>query len=338
MSKEPPIQQYATPWGQDEVDQLSDVLEGNTLVEGVKVKEFEKKFAEYVGAKYCVLMPNATLALYASLILIKSKLKSPNIRIPNFGYIEVFDACIMAGLTPVLADVKDTGVLELRDQEAGVAIHFNGRKAKPTLLEVCFDSINYHTKGLISVYDFNYYRLLTLGGKGGAICTDDEDEYNVLLRLKDHGKMETGSQDYDLWGVDLQVTELQAAFGLAQLEILPRKIETIAMFYKKIKDEFNGTQKIILLSETPTMYVDIYTKEPLKLGQFLTENGIIANRLPKPLHMQPICKMSPRVDTNFTFSNILYNAGLFLPSSPIMDETQINKIISVLKDFVKIEN
>ena len=337
VEKEVPIQQYTTPWGQDEVDQLSDVLEGNTLVEGSKTREFEKKFAEYVGAKYCVLMPNATLALYASLIIIKPKLKSPNIRIPNFGNVEIFDACIMAGLTPVLADVTETGVLELRDQEAGIANHFNGRQAKPTLIEACFDAINHHTKDLISVYDFNYHRLVTLGGKGGAVCTDSIDEYNVLLKIKDHGRSDTNSQDFNLWGIDLQVTEIQAAFGLAQLEALPKKLETITDMYEKIKSAFVNSKTIVFLRESPSMYIDIYTKEPLKLGQFLTENGIIANRLPKPLHLQDICKLSPRIDTKFVFSNTLYNAGLFLPSSPIMEDAQVDKIITVLKKFVKIE-
>jgi len=332
--KEVPIQQYTTPWGQDEIDQLSDVLEGNTLVEGPKTREFEKKFAEYVGAKYCVLMPNATLALYAALVIIKPQLKSPNIRIPNFGYIEIFDACIMAGCIPVLADVTETGVLQLRDQEAGIASHFNGRQAKPTLLEVCFDTPQYHTTGLLSVYDFNYQRLLTLGGKGGAVCTDNAEEYDILLRLKDHGRLENNSQDYELWGTDLQVTELQAAFGLAQLEALPKKIETISKFYTKIKNEFVDSKTIVFLNEMPSMYMDIYTKEPLKLGQFLTENGIIANRMPKPLHLQGICKTTPRIDSIFTFSNTLYNAGLFLPSSPIMEEVQVDKIIDILKKFI----
>jgi dTDP-4-amino-4,6-dideoxygalactose transaminase len=282
-------------------------------------------------------MPNPTLALYATITLSKRNFRTQSLRIPDFGYMEIFNACIMASMSPVLCDVTETGVLELRDQEAGIAVHYNGRKAKPTVLEVCFDAIDVHTKGLISVYDFNYQRHLSLGGKGGAVCTDNPDEYNALLRLKDQGRLEENSQDYDYWGVDLQVTELQAAYGLAQLKDLKRKIDTVRGFYSKIRNAFMDTDKLVFLSETPTMYIDVYTREPLKLGQFLAEHGVMANRLPKPLHTHKIVANAQRVDTKFVFSDTLYNAGVFLPSSPIMEEKQVDRIIEVLRKFVELE-
>jgi len=329
------IVQYGNIWGDEEAGSIADVLESDVLVEGEKVKEFEKKFAEFVGAKYCVLLPNPTLAVYSALVVLKGKILTQYIRIPDFGYIELFNASIMAGYIPVLCDVNETGVLELRDNESGVACHFNGRIAKPTLLEICFDTPSLHTKGLMSVYDFNSERLVSLGGKGAAICTDDETDYTNLLRFKNKGRLEADSIIYDHWGSDLQVVELQAAFGVVQLADLKNKLNKISGFYTKIKNAFTDTDKIVFLSETPSMWIDIYTKEPLKLGKFLSDNGILSNMLPKPLHTQPICVTAQRLDKDFQFSNTLYGAGLFLPSSPIMEESQVDKIIDVLKKYIE---
>lgn len=333
MDNDEPIIQYGSVWGNDEAIKIADVLEGENLIEGPRVSEFEEKFAKFVGAKYCVLMPNPTLALYAALTVARGKIMSQYLRIPNFGYIEIFNATIMAGYNPILCDVDETGVLKLRDNEAGVAVHYNGRKAKPTILEVCFDVPDFHTKGLMSVYDFNYERHITLGGKGGAVCTDDGDEYNNLIRFKDQGRLEENSPNFDRWGIDLQVTELQAAFGLAQLDTLEKKLDTIRANYKKIKEELKDNVNFVFLDGTPSMITDIYTKDPIKLGKFLYDNDIISNRLPKPLHMQTICNNAQRMDKNFNLSNTLYNAGLLLPSSPIMEDKQVDKIISALQKY-----
>lgn len=327
-----PIEQYANIWGQDEANQIVDVLEGSSLVEGEKVKDFEKRFAKFVNAKYCVLMPNPTVALYTSLLMISPRLSNKTIRIPDFGYQEVFNACIMANLTPVLCDVNDRGTLELRDNESGIGVHYNGRESKANLIEVCFDAINKHTKGMMSIYDFNFQRHLSLGGKGGAICTDSKDEYEFLLRFKDQGRLQDDSDDFRYWGIDLQVTELQAAYGLAQLPLLDKKISSVKGFYEKIKGE-TESEKLLFLSETPTMYMDVYTKDPIKLGKHLVDNGVSAFRTPKPLHLQPICKYAQRMDNQFTMSNTLYQAGIFLPSSPIMSEEQIAKMVKVLKEY-----
>lgn len=330
------IYQYFTPYGQDELNQVADVFTNdNMLVNDDKTAEFEEKFAKFVGAKHCVLVPSATLALYSALIISRAKLPV-DLRIPDFGNMETFNACIMSNHKPILCDVNDNGTMELRDLEAGIAEHFNGRNARPTVLEVCFEAINKHTKNLLSVYDFGAEKHLTLGGVGGAICTDDVDEYQLLNRFKNNGQL-SGETDYSYWGIDLRISELQSAFGLGQFGMLQKKLDTMKGFYEKIKNALKDNENFVFLQDTPSSRIDVYTKNPTQLAKHLHDNRIYAYRLPKPIHLNPHTANLPRIDREFTSANMLYNAGIYLPSNPIMEEKQIDRMISVLQDFKPVQ-
>ena len=253
-------------------------------------------------------------------------------RIPDFGSNEVFNAVIMSNFRPLLCDINQKGTLDLRDQESGIAEHFNGRTAKPTIIEVCFDAINKHTKNLLSVYDFGEERHLTLGGIGGAVCTDNEQQYELLKRIRNNGKL-NNDENFEYWGTNIGVSELQAAFGLGQLQDLQKKIDTVTGFYKKIADGAKDNENLVFLKEPAMSRIDVYTKDIEDLALYLEKEKIYCSRLPKPLHMEPIGKNVFRMDKEFLNSNMFYESGIYLPSNPIMEEEQVNKIISALQNY-----
>ena len=73
---------YAPSWGEEEKKAVADVMAGDYLNEGQKVREFEKRFAEYVGAHYCILVPNGALAL--SLAIQTGNMAIDRIAIPDY--------------------------------------------------------------------------------------------------------------------------------------------------------------------------------------------------------------------------------------------------------------
>ena len=58
---------------QDEIDAVIKTLQSDFLTQGPKVREFEEKFAEYVGAKYAVGVSNATAGLHISVLALGLK-------------------------------------------------------------------------------------------------------------------------------------------------------------------------------------------------------------------------------------------------------------------------
>ncbi len=61
---------YGQQWVDDkDIEEVAKVLKSNYLTTGPKIEEFEKKFAEYVGAKYAVAISNGTAALHAACLL-----------------------------------------------------------------------------------------------------------------------------------------------------------------------------------------------------------------------------------------------------------------------------
>ena len=94
------------PWvGQEEYAALSSCFEINWITEGPKSEEFRKKLLEITGAKYGVLAPNGTLALYLAL---RSAGIGPGdeVIVPDFTFMGSASSVEMAGARPIFVDVN----------------------------------------------------------------------------------------------------------------------------------------------------------------------------------------------------------------------------------------
>ena len=110
------------------------------------------------------------------------------------------------------------------------------------LIEDCAQAISHHTKNCISCYSFASTKHITTRGQGGAVCCDSKKEFDLLSRLKDLGRsvrqnLKPMSDHFQYWGFNSKFTEIQAAFGLAQLKKLPNRLRRLHKIYTIIKDE-----------------------------------------------------------------------------------------------------
>lgn len=222
-------------YGIEERIAVLQVLDDGYLNEGPYVREFEKKFAEYVGAKHCILVPNGMLALWLALTTVKDE----EITIPDYYSIFAANAILFAGKKPILKD--ETEGLKL-------PVHVNGRisNVSNAIIEDCCQAPFHHTKGLLSCYSFHSTKLLTCGGIGGAVCTDSDEQYLAMSAIKDHGRPEraqgkTVSSYHAIWGVNLKMPDICAAFGIKQLEKLPLRLQKVRDDYKKYREELGDS-------------------------------------------------------------------------------------------------
>lgn len=264
------------------------VLDGDYLNEGAFVRQFEEMFADYVHAKYCILVPNGALALWLALKAVRKR----KIVLPDYYSIFAANAIRFADKVPILSDDIDG---------CDLPVHVNGRLADTdsALIEDCCQAPNYHTKGLISCYSFHSTKLMTCGGIGGAVCLDDELTYEYLSAIKDHGRPERSQNKpvpttHSFWGTNLKMSDINAAFGIEQLKKLPARLEKVRQEYRRYQEELGDSVEWL---GTPSWRVDCLTDREMGTP-FYT-----------PTHRQPQFELP---DERFPNTMKLFRRGRYL--------------------------
>ena len=329
------IPQFVPYWGRDEIDAVSGILENSDyLNEHKTVRSFESSFAEYVGAKYCVAVPSGTTALYCAIHALNLQ-EEESVRIPTHDGIFAFNALLAAGGSPAVRDVNSCGLLDAgspawrEDDHSAIMVHANGRISDAVpLLEDCSQATFHHTKDRVSTYSFASTKHITTGGQGGAVCCDDADTFEELTRIKDHGRndrqlLKQMSDSYDTWGMNFKMTEIQAAFGLAQLRGIDRRMrrfrEICSIYYDLLGDA------VSLDGDEPGWYVDVFTPRAEDIRQRLREKRIYCRPYPKPLHMQNVASGHLRA-ADFPVAKRRYKSGLYLPSTTNLSDEEIKRV------------
>lgn len=232
-------------------EQVLKVLRGGVWSRAEVVNEFEKQWAELMGAKRCLAVVNGTNALVASLVQLNIG-GGDEVIVTPYTWISSIQAVLLAGAMPVFADIDpDTYQIDpARIEEkigprtrAIMPVHILGLPAdmdrimaiatKHNLLvieDACqawLAEINHRKVGTIGhagCFSFQTSKHMPLG-EGGAIISDDEEFMDRCYSYHNvgfpHGVMigAVGSGSVML-GTKLRITEYQAAIGLAQMQRL----------------------------------------------------------------------------------------------------------------------
>ena len=128
------IPQFIPYWDEFEKKAVQKVLERDYLNEHKVVRQFEKNFSEFVGAKYCITCTSGTTALYLALKSVYGDKVPKKINIPDYAGIFVGNACIQAGIPPTLNDVSENGSI-VSNNKPRFVVHSNGRLGSTQILE-----------------------------------------------------------------------------------------------------------------------------------------------------------------------------------------------------------
>ncbi len=208
-----------------EKNAIMEVLETGRLSEGKKVLEFEKKFADYIGTRYCVLLSSGTAAILAGLTALKhySRKKIPypsKIITSPLSYIATANAISLAGFEPVFCDIDPVTFNILPDQvedllkksshgeySAIFPVHLMGYPndmdtlsslAETYDLIMFEDSAQSHgslykgnkTGSIGLLADFSFYIAHNIqAGELGCITTDDKELYKLIRKIKANGRL-----------------------------------------------------------------------------------------------------------------------------------------------------
>lgn len=248
-----------SPWPsftQEEADAVSQVLLSNKVNywTGQECRQFETEFAEWADSKYAIAMGNGTLALDVALQALEIGAGDEVIVTPR-TFIASISSVVNAGATPVFADVDEaTGNITpesiaavLTDKtKAIVCVHLAGwpcdmdgimalaDKYNLYVIEDCAQAHGARYKGRsvgsighIGAWSFCQDKVMTTGGEGGMVTTNDEQLWRKMWAYKDHGKSYAAVYEtqhppgyrwlHESFGTNWRMTEMQAVIGRIQL-------------------------------------------------------------------------------------------------------------------------
>lgn len=283
-----------SPWPsftQEEADAVSQVLLSNKVNywTGTECREFEKEFAAWAGTDYAVALANGTLALDVALQAMGIGEGDEVIVTPR-SFIASVSTVVNAGAMPVFADVEaDTGNLSARTiaphitdkTKAIICVHLAGwpcdmdeimALAKQHNLWVIEDCAQAHgakykgkpvgSIGHIGAWSFCQDKIMTTGGEGGMVTTNDRALWQKMWGYKDHGKNYDSIYHeqhppgfrwlHDSFGTNWRMMEMQAVIGRIQLKKMAEWTKIRTQNAKILRDaltQFAGEQQFLRIPD-----------------------------------------------------------------------------------------
>jgi perosamine synthetase len=234
---------HSKPWVSERgAEEVSKVVLSGMHAGGQKTQEFEQKFSKVVEAGYAKAVSSGTTALHLSLLALHVA-KNDQVIIPSYVCQALYNAVSYTQATPILADINEhpeengynisTNSIEqlISPQTKAIIVpHMFGtptdikalRKFQIPIIEDCAQALGAKqnnkpvgTQGTIGIFSFYATKVISTG-HGGMIVTNSEEIIDKIHDLTQYDQREHLGTAYNY-----QMTDLQAALGITQLEKLP---------------------------------------------------------------------------------------------------------------------
>ncbi len=255
------------PWPSfenDEIQAVIDVLKSGNVNQwtGQEVSSFEREFAQYIGVDYAIALANGSLALDIALKAFNIEEGDEVIVTPR-SFVASASCVSLRGAVPVFVDVDPVSQNITLKSIAGsvnpktkaiIAVNLAGwpceldeiktfcNKENLILIEDCaqahgaeFNGKKIGSFGDCAIFSFCQDKIMTTGGEGGMLVTNNEELSHAVWSLKDHGKNKTQAFAtnqspgfkwlIDSLGTNCRMTEMQAAIGRVMLRKLDKWVK-----------------------------------------------------------------------------------------------------------------
>ena len=346
----------------EEIDsRIKDILDKGWYLQGEENENFTKNFANFCGTKFALGVANGLDALN---LIIKAYGfgNGDEIIVPANTYIATILAISENGCIPILVepDIKTYNINPDSIEEkitsktkAIMVVHLYGQAvqmekiwkiAKKYNLKIIEDSAQAHgaiyqenrTGNLGDASGFSFYPGKNLGciGDGGAVTTNDEELFNKIKAIANYGSDRKYHHIYK--GVNSRLDEIQAAvldIKLKHLDSDNNKRREISKYYREniknskiiLPDTYDEKSRVWHIFAVRTQNRDEFQK-------YLTEKGIqTIIHYPTPPHKQGAYKEWNNL--SFPITEEIHNTILSLPISPVMTDSEIEKVVEVVNEY-----
>ena len=331
--------------GEEEIAAVSDVIASGHVAGGPAVKEFEARFAEYLGADEAVSTASGTAALHLTLLAMGVG-PGDEVIIPSYVCCALLNAVHYTGATPVLAEIETvSGNLAVEDVKKRltpytrvlIVPHLFGLPAdmdallalNVPIIEDCAQCLgaSYNrqatgTLGVAAIFSF-YATKVICTGEGGMVVTQQKDIADRVRDLRTYDKKKGYKTRFNS-----KMTDIQAAMGLVQLERLPWFLRR----RREIAGHYDAAFQSMDLQLPPPDSSHIYYRYVLGVKtdvrrwiQKLGDLGIGCDRpIYRPLHQQLQWPGYPATEK-------AWQQRLSIPIYPSLDEEEIDRVIEAVR-------
>lgn len=253
-----------SPWPsftEEEANAVRDVVLSNRVNywTGTEGREFEKEFAAWAQSNHAIALANGTVALDLALWALGIGEGDEVIVTPR-TFLASASSIANAGAVPVFAEVdpetqnitaETIAAVLTENTTAIIAVHLAGwpcdmdpimqlaEKHDLYVIEDCAQAHGATYKGRavgsighIGAWSFCQDKIMTTGGEGGMVTTNDTELWKIMWSLKDHGKSWDAVYErehapgfrwlHESFGTNWRMTEMQAVLGRIQLQRMPQ--------------------------------------------------------------------------------------------------------------------
>lgn len=349
------------PIEQELLQCYQDVFEKQWFIQGKKLEQFEKEYADYCGAKYCVGVGNGLDAL--RLILQACDIgEGDEVIVPANTFIATVLAISYEGAIPVFVEpdektlLIDTDLIEEKitpKTKAIMVVHLYGRMANMDAimqiankhgLKVFEDAAQAHGASWNGVKAgawgdasaFSFYPGKNLGalGDGGAVTTNHQEIAEKVRALGNYGSKVKYKHEYK--GINSRLDEIQAAFLSVKLRKLDEWTKERQEIAKKYYDGI-ANKKIELPQYTENNVYHIFPvfcQKRDELQVYLRERGIgTLIHYPTAIHLQEAYKDLHMGEGTYPITEQICATELSIPLYPGMRQEEIDYVIKCINEF-----
>lgn len=301
----------------DEMAAVQSVLESGKVNywTGSVTREFEHAWGQKVGTKFGLAAMNGTVTMELAMIALGVG-PGDEVVVPSRTFVATALAVMNRGAIPIFADVDPMSgnvtaetiakVLTPKTR-AIIPVHIGGwpcemapimelaRQRNLFVIEDCaqahgarIDGQMVGSFGDINSWSFCQDKIMTLGGEGGAVTTDNEAWWKAMWAFKDHGKCydtvyhkhhEPGFRWlHEGQGTNWRMLEVQAAIGLCQIQKLDAWVEKRRRLARILTEALSG-QANLVIPEAPSNFTHSYYRWYAKLDPASLKEGWTRDRV-----------------------------------------------------------
>jgi len=252
-----------SPWPSytlEDAKAVTDILLSNKVNywTGQECRKFEKEFADWSQSKYSIALSNGTVALDLAFKALSIG-EGDEVIVTSRTFVASVSSIVNSGATPIFVDVDINSqniATELINEaitnrtKAIVCVHLAGWPCEMDdimsladqfdlyVVEDCSQAHGAKYKGKsvgsighIGCWSFCQDKIMTTGGEGGMVTTNNKSLWNKMWAYKDHGKSYEAVYErehsggfkwlHESFGSNYRMTEIQAVLGRIQLKIMP---------------------------------------------------------------------------------------------------------------------
>jgi len=344
---------------------IRSVFESGILMQNKFVKAFEESFARYVGVKHAVAVNSGMSALLG--ILSYFDIKDQEVLVPVNTFLATANAVLVCGGNPVFVEMDSASLcMDVEDFKSRITgktkgvilVHLAGL-IQPRIEEIrtickehglflIEDAAHAHgsshngqiagSLGEAGAFSFLATKVLTSGGEGGIVTTDNEGLAKRVVSLRFHGEDDIRGIQGRV-GYSWRMTEMQAIAGLAQVRRLNEIVEKRMEIAKTYDTAFSTLTRVSTV-EVPKGDRVAYYKYPLILEESLKRQDV-AKKLEDEFGIQtsvtywPPCHLQPAYrkkfgykEGDFPVAEDVLNRTISLPIFCDLTEKEIHRVIA----------